>query len=45
MGNDPTSFPQLRPEFLREAEMGRPVAVQVTDFPAADLEPQFTKVT
>jgi len=29
----------------RKAEVRRPVAVQVTDLPAADFEPELTKLT
>src|SRR5437870_11740146 len=43
--NDSTLFSQLRPELLRKAEVSRPVAVQVADLPAAELEPKLTKVT
>src|SRR5438876_4304694 len=43
--NDSTLFSQLRPELLRKAEVSRPVAVQVADLPAAEFEPQLTKVT
>src|SRR5438093_12786840 len=39
--NDSTLLSQLRPESLRKTEVRRPVAVQVTDLPAADFEPEL----
>src|SRR5262249_15014650 len=44
MRNDSTLFSQLRPELLRKAEVGHPVAVQVADLPAAELEAQLAQV-
>src|SRR5262249_24617045 len=42
--NDSPLFPEIDPDLLGETEVGRAVAVQVTDLPTAELEGQLAQL-